>query len=655
MASVSAFDLTPSRSERLEWLLASGTGAYSSSTAIGMNARKYHGLLVAPLKGTHKRHVMLSGLEETLSFGGQETALSTNQYPGAVFPEGFRRQVGFSFSEHPLFTYATGGARLEKSVRMLHGKNAVVVSYRLVAGGSVELSVRPLLFPRPIHADPTTGDKEMDFEADRGGFVIAKPAGMRVCASAGKFASAPLNYRNMLYPVEKERGYPACETLFSPGVFSATLAKGEELHVVASLEGFAPHEAADLLDRQARRFFHLARGFEMATSVERTDFSDALLRAADSFVLLSGRHAGIIAGYPWFSEWGRDTCISLPGLLLATGRYALAREVLRCQAKRLEGGLLANFVDEEGNAQHGSADASLWFANALREYGEWSGDWKFVQQEMWKPLRGILSSCVQGNRLVAMDDDCLLEVKEPSATWMDAKVNGTAVTPRKGKPVEVNALWHSFLVFMGQMAGGNSDRRTETLCGQLAHNAGVSFQKFASGEGGLFDVLEPNDASLRPNQIFAVSLPHSPLNALQKKHVFNLVRSRLYTPLGLRSLAPEDRRYHEEYRGNQERRDAAYHQGIIWPWLLGAFYDAQLSLQPGSEKAVLSALRPLAGAMADGCIGTLPELYEPKSGKPAGAVSQAWSVAEVLRIYVKVKKRAALAQEGRIEKASMLV
>ncbi len=654
MFSLSAFELTPARAPDHEWLLSNGIGGYSSSTAIGMNSRKYHGLLVAPLKGVHGRHVLLSKVEETVRMDGQEFQVSTNAYPGRIFPEGFRRQVGFSFSDHPLFTYAAGGVRLEKSVRMLHGKNAVVISYRLAGGRRAELVVRPLLFPRPIHSDPDAQDKLLKFESDRFGFELQSP-GMRMCTSAGKFVSSPENYRNMVYPVEQERGYPFVETLFSPGEFCAGLETGDELHLVASLEGLAPSEALDLLDGSARRFAHLAEGCVRASGVGRTDFSDALLRAADSFVVLAGRHRGIIAGFPWFSEWGRDAAIALPGLLLATGRFALAREVLLTLANGMEEGLLPNFIDENGEAHYESADASLWFLNAIRQYVDWTGDEKFVQQELWKPMRAILSSCVQGNRLVAMDDDCLLAVKEQGATWMDARIGGKAVTPRKGKPVEVNALWHSGLVFMAQLAEKSGDRRTAMLCGQLSQNSGEAFQKFFSAEDGLFDVLEPNDSSLRPNQIFAVSLPHSPLNEIQKRHVFHIVRSRLYTQLGLRSLAPDDPHFHGTYGGNQEKRDSAYHQGAIWPWLLGAFYDAQLAVYPGSERQVLAALRPVADAMQNGCVGTLPELYEPATMRPVGAISQAWSVAEVLRIYVTVKKRAALAQEEKIEKAGMLV
>lgn len=639
MASISAFDLTPSKAQAREWLMANGLGGYSSSTAIGMNSRKYHGLLVAPLSGSRQRHVMLSKLEDAAEMGGEAFPLSTNAYPGAVHPEGFRHQTGFEFSTHPVFIYSLGGARLEKSVRLLHGKNTAVVSYRLSSGASAELSARPLLFPRPIHSDPTPQDKRLDFSSDRAGFELGNPSRMRLGASCGKFTAEPQNYRNMVYPLEGERGYPHIETLFSPGVFSAKISRGEEFHICASLEGLPPSDALELLDRQGARRAHLLSQYSQASNAPRTDFSDSLCLAADSFCLLGSAGRGIIAGYPWFSQWGRDSMISLPGLLLSTGRHALAREVLLAHAALMKNGLIPNTTGEaDGAPQFNSADASLWFVNAVRKFAETTGELAFVRDFLWKPMRAFLSSCMQGNAIVRMDGDCLLRVLSPSATWMDAQVGGSAVTPRKGKPVEINALWYSDLVFMHHLAGRFEDRRTAALIAPIIETLNLSFQKFFPSEsGGLMDVIEPADPSMRPNQIFAISLPHSPLNSIQKKHVFNSVRSALYTPLGLHTLSPSDPRFCDTYSGNQEKRDAAYHQGMIWPWLLGAFYEAQLRVYPGSERQVLAALKPLANAMSEGCMGTLPEMFEPKSGKAAGAISQAWSVAEILRIYTKVK------------------
>jgi len=638
MISLSSSELSLPPLRQREWLVSNGLGGYASSTAIGMNTRKYHGLLVAPVQGLFGRTALLSKIEETVKIAGTEYAISTNEYPGAVFPQGHKMQMGFSFEGHPRFEYSCGNAKVEKSVRMVHGKNAVVVSYRLAAGKEAEISARPLLSLRPIHADPCTDDKSVRFESDRFGFDVETPP-LRVCSSTGRFSPAPDNYRRMLYSAERERGHAFGETLFCPGVFSAILHKGEEMHICASLGGMAPSEALDILDRQEMRFAHLADVYYRPNGFERTDFGDALLRAADSFVVRTEKHSGITAGFHWFSEWGRDSMIALPGLLLSTGRHALAREMLMSQCKLLDDGLLPNFVDENGEPHYNSADASLWFLNAVRQYVEHTNDEEFVRERLWGGMRSVVSGYMRGNPLVHMDSDCLLFVKSPSATWMDANAGGHAITPRKGKPVEVNALWHSNLCFMNNLAKKFNDRRTAEITLRASEGASSSFQKFLSAEDGrLLDVLEPNDSTIRPNQIFAVSLPDSPLNSLQKRHVFNIVRSRLYSHLGLRTLAPEDSRYQEEYSGNQEKRDAAYHQGMIWPWLLGAFYDAQLEVAPGSERQILSALKPLADAMREGCVGTLPEIYEPRSGKPAGAVSQAWSVAEVLRIYTKVKK-----------------
>ncbi len=645
------FALSPSElafpdSKGREWLVSNGIGGYASSTAIGMNTRKYHGLLVAQAKELGGRAVLLSKMEETARVSGEEFALSANEYPGAVYPQGHTLQTGFSFESHPRFEYSCNGARIEKSVRMVRGKNAVAVSYRLISGKEARLSLRPLLSFRQIHKDPSASDKAIGFSSDRFGFGTENPA-MRLGASLGKFTPAPDNYRSMVYSAERDRGYAHAETLFSPGFFSAELRKGEELHICASLEGITPSEALEVLDRQEMRFAHLADTNYRLNGFERTDFGDALLRAADSFVVHSGRHSGIIAGFHWFSEWGRDAMISLPGLMLCTGRHALAREVLLGQCGKMEGGLLPNFIGENGEAHYNSADASLWFISAARQYVEHTGDTQFVREKLWGGMRETISSFMRGNPLAEMDSDCLLSVKSPSATWMDAVVDGRAATPRKGKCVEMNALWHSGLRFMASLAEKFNDKRTAEVCSRTADAAGASFQKFVFSEDGrLMDTLEPNDSSLRPNQLFAISLPHSPLNGIQKRHIFNIVRSRLYTPLGLRTLDPSDPRFCGTYSGSPQERDSAYHQGMIWPWLLGAFYDAQLEAYPGTERQVLSSLRPIADAMRQGCIGTLPELYEPKSMKPAGAVSQAWSVAEVLRIYTKVKGAANASAES---------
>ena len=281
----------------------------------------------------------------------------------------------------------------------------------------------------------------------------------------------------MEYMAEKERGYPFAETLFSPGFFSTPLSKNDELHIIASLESLAPSEALSLLDRQEMRFRHLADTHSRLNGIGRTDFGDSLLLAADSFV---NSPAGITAGFPWFGEWGRDSMVSLPGLLLSTGRFPLAREMLLAQSKKLKDGLLPNFTDENGRAHYTSADASLWFVHAVHEYAQYSGDYAFIREFMWKSLCALVSSLISGNSLIGMDSDCLLSVSDPASTWMDAKVDGKAVTPRKGKPVEINALWYSGLNFMRDCAMKFNDIRTASICAQLADTLDTSFHKFLS-------------------------------------------------------------------------------------------------------------------------------------------------------------------------------
>jgi predicted glycogen debranching enzyme len=647
MLSDNPFFLTPEAARSKEWLVTNGLGGYSSSTAIGMNTRKYHGLLIAPLEGAHSRYVMLSKLEETVEIDGMKYGLSTNAYPGAIFPDGYRHLSGFASQPHPTFSYLLGGCTIEKSVRMVREKNTTLVSYRHSGGKDVVISIRAMLSPRSIHSDPLTRQSKNlaeNFEPDRFGFTLSKPAKMRLGCSHGKFTASPEHYYDMLYETEKERGYAFSETLFSPGTFTATLSRGDELHLSASLESLSPSEALDILDSQALRFSHIARVYSETSGAERTDFSDALLRAADSFIIRSGKRHGIIAGYHWFSEWSRDSMIALPGLLLSTGRFSLAQEMLERYSSMMKGGLLPNTIDEQGKASYSSSDAALWFVNAVREYADATGDYRFIQATLYKPLRSFLQETVRGNPLIGMDSDCLLRVNDAASTWMDAKVDSVAVVQRKGKPVEINALWHSGLHFIHGLAIRFGDKKTADLCSQAISGSAESFQKFLSHDGSLFDVLEPNDSTLRPNSLFAISLPNSALNHVQQMHAFNIIRSRLYTPLGIRTLSPEDQHYCPHYFGSERSRDSAYHQGMVWPWLQGAFFDAQLRVNPGSEGQVLAALRPFAAALLEGCAGTLPELYEPDGMRPAGAISQAWSVAEILRIYTKVKKAAASPQ-----------
>ncbi|MCX8197254.1 MAG: amylo-alpha-1,6-glucosidase [Candidatus Micrarchaeota archaeon] len=650
MIAISAFDLVPSQAKYLEWLIASGNGAYASSTVIGMNSRKYHGILVAPLGGSSSnRHVMLSKLEEEAVLGEKTFPLSTNSYPGTIYPTGYKFQTGFSFHHHPTFYYSIDSTKLEKSVRMLYGKSTAVVSYRVVCGEEVTLKISPLLAPRQIHAD--RGKSDLDFTTEKAGFRINSPANMVIWAHEGTVKSNHQKYYDMTYEIEKERGYYYTENLACPGTIELKMGPKEEAHIIASLEDVEVEDALRILDKQAVRFEHLKLLFKKAAGIELTDFAERLLIASDAFVVATEKHKGIIAGFPWFSEWARDAMIALPGLLLCTGRYSLAREVLLSWARMMQDGLIPNFIDENEFAHYTSADASLWFINAAKHYLDHTHDENFTREHLWKYIRQIIASYVEGNRLVRMDQDGLIYVAEPASTWMDAKVNGVAVTPRKGKPVEINALWYSGLSFALELAEKFEDRKTADLIRQIIDQVEMNFQKFVSTEGWLFDVIEPNDASFRPNQIFAVALSKSPLNSLQQKYVFNAVRSKLYTPLGLKTLASDDSRYCENYRGGPQSRDWAYHQGMIWPWLLGPFYDAQLKVYPGSHPQILASLKPIAEKMSEGCIGSLPELYEPSTAKPAGAPSQAWSVAEILRIYVKIK-RELLAKEQLQQKIS---
>jgi len=636
------------RASRLEWLETNGKGGFASSSVVGANTRRYHSLLTAALSPPVRRHVLLSRVEEVIEPEGHAVELATNFYPGAVHPQGYRNLQTFRLDPFPIYTYWIGDRGLEKAIFLVDGEDTVVVRYTLFAGTGCFLQVRPFLAFRDYHTLTHKNDA-LDRRLDRKERTVSvHPYGdlptLHFHHDARELIPNGDWWIRNVYPREAERGLDAEEDLYSPFALRFELTTGSSEFVVASLDRPKPPDprALERAERERRR--------EVAAAARRKvrALDDELALAADAFVVeRSGGGRTVIAGYPWFTDWGRDTMISLPGLCLATGRLTDARDILATFARAIDGGMIPNvFPDGSQPPEYNNVDGTLWFVRACGQYAAASGDVDTVRDVFLPALRDVVRHHRQGTRYgIRVDGDGLLRAGEPGTqlTWMDAKVGDWVVTPRIGKPVEIQALWIDALETIAEMSRSLGDMATERECIELAGRARASFaRRFWSSEGGyLYDVIDTpegvDDRTLRPNQIFAIALPREPLlDAERSRAVLEAVERELVTPYGLRTLAPRDHRYASRYFGDQRARDGAYHQGTVWPWLIGPFVSAYLRVNGRSAasiekaKAFVAPLREYLGA--DG-LGQIPEVFDADPPhRPGGCTAQAWSVAELVRV-----------------------
>ena len=640
-------------SSRREWLVTNGIGGYAASSLSGANTRRYHGLLVPAFEPPLGRAVLLSKLEEEVRVEDQLYLLSANKYPSVVAPQGFRHLTYFSTDPVPTFTYIFHEETvvLEKRIWMAHGQNTVYVQYRLVkAPETIRLGLVPLMAYKDYHSEQRRWDGfygGVTFESDgRLNFVAYDGAHPLFLDTQPRFSFSDHSgwFYNFEHPREQERGLDYQEDLYCPGRWNGTLAVGQTVTLTATVESDLPAAPADALRDEKARQVGLLELAEVAASdtARRT-----LTLAADQFVIEKSERvarATVIAGYPWFTDWGRDTMIALPGLCLSTCRYPVAREILAAFAGAVKDGLLPNrFSDKGDGAEYNTVDASLWFFHAVHAYAQASDDWAFAATEMRPVLQDILAHHVAGTDYGIHVDpaDGLLSAGEPGVqlTWMDAKVGDWVVTPRAGKPVEINALWHNALRVTADLArrSGQAAKADdyETQADRVKTSFAATFWNPANGF--LFDVIGPDgrpDSAMRPNQIFAVSLPFPLVEGDQARAVVDHVAAVLLTPYGLRTLAPGSPDYHPHYGpGDQATRDGAYHQGTVWPWLLGAFADAHLKVYGDKAKtrALLDTL--LTQGLSLYGVASLAEIFDAEPPfAPNGCIAQAWSVAEVLRV-----------------------
>lgn len=636
---------------RREWLETNGIGGFASSTIVGLDTRRYHGLLTAALHPPGDRYLLLAKLEETLVIGDHRYELSANEYPGTIHPTGFILQREFRLDPFPVFVHAVEGYVLEKAVLLVHGENTVVVAYTLrreqgAPSGGAQLEVRPLIAFRDFHAT-THENGAIDRAVALGDGVasITPYQGLptlHVAHDAQRIDTGGDWYRSFEYAAERARGLDSREDLYQPFTLRFDLGTSARATIIAGTERRSVADADALIVGEVTRRAAVIADVPTDDTLRRT-----LVASADQYLVRRGDGKTVIAGYPWFGDWGRDTFIAMRGLCLATGRLDVAREILLAWTGVVSQGMLPNrFADHGEEPEYNSVDAALWFVVAARELLDAasaagrplpSAD----ANALWDAIEAILEGYRRGTRhRIGLDaTDGLLFAGEPGVqlTWMDAKIGDWVVTPRIGKPVEIQALWLAAL----EAAGARDDRWSTLLA---RGRASFALRFWNANEGCLYDVVDPDghagaaDASFRPNQIFAVGgLPVTLLDAERARAVVDRVESRLWTPLGLRSLAPGEAGYVASYRGGPRERDAAYHQGTVWPWLVGPFVEAWVRVRGATSDAKLTArqrfVAPLADHLRDAGLAHVSEIADAEPPHtPGGCPFQAWSVGELLRL-----------------------
>jgi len=653
-----------------EWIITNGLGGYASSTVLSINTRKYHGLLVAAFNPPADRRVYLAKLDEQISIGNSIYPLGANEFQNGIFPQGHLVLKEFSISPFPKYVYAVEDVEVQKTIFMPHEKNAVTTIYQISnkSGFDVKIRVFPLMNWRHFHSVTDRWKTPCEFVQRRGdrelevSFGTTQPV-LIIKATSGHCYAAGRWVERIYYREEAERGESCLDDCYQPGYFEVSVEanKNEDFAITAVADKnevgaqkilaeipVTPYDIEALHEREMKRRENLlTRFYEMHERIPINDWLNWIILATDTFMVkgIDDVRKSIIAGYHWFEAWGRDTFISLPGLMLVTERFEDARNVFLTYKKHCKQGLIPNFIpDQLGQPAYNAVDATLWFVNAVLQYLKYTDDFKFVQEQLWETLKTIIENHAKGTVFdIHVDGDGLLS-HGSQLTWMDAAIDGQPVTPRAGKAAEIQALWYNALKVMEFLANRFKEKNGAEKYAQMAGKARKSFiQKFWNPERNcLFDVVSEydRDDSLRPNQIIAVALDFTVLDSVKSEKIVDTAHHELFTPYGLRTLSRNDPRYIGVYAGDRWSRDKAYHNGTVWPWLLGPFTTAFLKTKGYSdytrEHALKNFLLPLfTEQIFKAGLGNISEIFDGDAPHaPRGCIAQAWSISEPFRAYV---------------------
>jgi len=658
---------------KTEWLITNGLGGYASSTVLGMNTRKYHGLLVAAFNPPVDRRMLLTKLDEQILLDNQTYPLGANEDTHGIQPEGYRFLTSFFLAPFPTYTYNLGKRfQLKKTVFMPHERNASVILYEVfnASGHMARVSIVPLVNSRHFHSVTQKNQIQWSFvqKVSDQRVIIQPSTGFSTLAlfsTTGRYLASQGEWVETYFRVEAERGESSIDHSYKPGVFEFDMAPNEVRHFsVLAIAGRDEKEVESifssiykdpasievLFNSELKRRRDLLDNFRrLDEDIQFEEWLKWLILATDTFIVNreSTKTKSVIAGYHWFEDWGRDSLISLPGLTLLNGRYEYARQILLTFQKYCREGIVPNrFPDVAGDKPiYNTVDATLWYFNAVLQYLKYTNDFQFVQERLWPTLESIINHHVHGTMFnIHVDEDGLL-THGPQLTWVDASIDGKPITPRDGKAVEIQALWYNSLKTMQLLAHRIGQEEKSDKYRLMAEKAKRSFlDKFWNQQKNcLFDVVindaEKND-SLRPNQILAASLDFTMLDRTKAELMVETVRKYLWTPYGLKTLSSSDPRYIGKYGGDRRQRDKAYHNGTVWPWLLGPFTTAFLKLKNHEAKwrsfAFENFLKPLlAEELYRAGLGLISEIYDGDTPhEPNGCIGQAWSVAEPLRAYI---------------------
>jgi predicted glycogen debranching enzyme len=629
--------------QKLEWIETNGLGGYASGTVSGAHSRRYHGLLVAAAQPPVGRMNVLSKLDEAIIVDETRYELGTNQYPGQIHPQGYKYLKTFERDLFPEFYFEVDGIDTKKTIASIHGQPITVVLYEIVeAPLSFEFELLPLYASRDFHHLSHSNDfisKQYVFED--GLFRTLTYQGcpeLFIVVPNAEFTEGRAWYYNLEYSIEQQRGMDFREDLYTHGTFSVELKKGDKLGIIISTEDPSGKDAFELFQIETERRLALVEKFPFNQSMR------SLALAADQFIVKRGEHNTIIAGYHWFADWGRDTMISLPGLCLVTGRHEEAKQIILQFSEYISEGMLPNRFPDHGEIpEYNTIDATLWFFNSIYHYYKYTGNKDFVKQ-MLPFLEDIIEWHYKGTRYnikVDPSDELLSGGSEGvQLTWMDAKVGEWVVTPRRGKAVEINALWYNALCTLGVLLVEVDRAHEAEAYGSKARKVRECFNRlfWNKAQNCLFDFVdgEHKNDDVRPNQVYAISLPFPLLEKDRAKKVFDTVTKYLLTPKGLRSLAPQSKDYRPSYAGSLWNRDGSYHNGTVWSFLIGPYVDALFYIkgEKGKRQAAEILQKFLEGLYEDG-VGTISEIFDaefPYTGR--GCIAQAWGVGEALRVGI---------------------